>query len=367
MNDLGHGANVDDMAAQYNKNPESILDFSANINPYTIDQLEHYILQGVKRSNQYPDIHYTQLKQNIAQYLGCSESFIIPGNGATEIMYLLMKCIEGPLAIINPTFSEYERSARLNHMPIVDFYLNKHRDFSLNLDEISSRMDEFETLFICNPNNPTGKVQNIKPLLELLTSGNKPLIVDETFMEFVEDEKSYSLLDYAKDYPNLIIIKAATKFFGLPGIRLGYGVTSNRKLIEQMHFYKEPWTVNSFAELLGHYIFKEEQYIQRTKDYFKEERKRIIAELRTVPYFKTYDTDANFILMEINQTELKGLTAKVLKQRLFKEYNILIRDASNFKGLDAYFIRIAIKTQEQNNRIIRALKDDCLAYLTDRR
>ncbi|WP_083258968.1 pyridoxal phosphate-dependent aminotransferase [Cellulosilyticum sp. I15G10I2] len=358
MINLGHGANVDDMAAKYHKDPKDILDFSANINPYTVENLETYILEGLSKSYNYPDIHYTQLKKNIAQYLGCSPAYIIPGNGATEIMYLLMKCIKGPLAIINPTFSEYERSARLNGIKIIDFYLHKQNTFTLDLEVIQKRIDDFESLFICNPNNPTGKVQDIQALLDLLTSYNKQLIVDETFIEFVEDEAKYSLLKLIQDHSNLIIIKAATKFFGLPGVRLGYGITSNQYLLKEMAMYKEPWTINCFAEVLANHIFEAEHYIHTTKSYFKKERERMLAALNESSFFRTYPTDANFILLE-----LKGITAEELKQRLFVRYNLLIRDASNFKGLDKYFIRIAIKTPKNNDLLISKLKDEGLFKL----
>lgn len=352
MINLGHGANTVDMASKYNKDPNVIIDFSANINPYKIKNLETYILEGLNKSSSYPDIEYTQLRQNIAAYLSCDKEHIIPGNGATEIMYLLMKCLKGPLAILNPTFSEYERSARLNHIEIVSFYLNKENEFVIDIEEIKSQLNTFEALFICNPNNPIGKVQNIKEILKLLQQHNKMLIVDETFIEFVDNEESFSLLKYIKTYSNLIIIKAATKFFGLPGIRLGYGITSNRPLLKEMAVYKEPWTVNTFADHLTNYIFKEKQYITETKAYFTQERKRMLKELDAIAHLKAYTTDTNFILIE-----LRDLTANEMKHKLFEKYNLLVRDASNFKGLDEHFIRIAIKTQEENDLLISKLRD----------
>lgn len=352
---LGHGANVEDMAAKYGKNPKEVIDFSANINPYSIENLEKYILEGLHRSQQYPDIYYAKLRKNIGAYLGCREEWIIPGNGATEIMYLLMKCIKGPLAIINPTFSEYERSAKLNHVEVVSFDLRKEEEFRLNIKEIKERIDEFDCLFICNPNNPTGGVQNIEELLQMLNKHQKLLVVDETFIEFTENEAYYSLTKHVEDFPNLIIIKAATKFFGLPGIRLGYGITSHSQLLREMYVHKEPWTVNCFADCLAEYIFKESAYVQRTKDHFSEERPRIVSELKKINHFKVYDTHANFVLLE-----LKDNTASEIKERLFDEHGILIRDASNFRGLDEKFIRIAIKTREENDLLLSKLTDSSL-------
>ena len=165
MKDLGHGANVDFMAKAFNKNTKDIIDFSSNINPKLIPNLEKYILEGLNKSTSYPDINYTSLKKNIGNYININPEFIIPGNGATEIIYLLMKNIKKRLAILNPTFSEYERGARLNNLEVINFMLNKDDEFSVNLDEIEEKIDEFDSLFICNPNNPNGKVKNIEKLL----------------------------------------------------------------------------------------------------------------------------------------------------------------------------------------------------------
>ena len=242
------------MAEAYNKNTEDIIDFSSNINPNVIPNLEQYILEGLNKCKSYPDINYTKLRRNIGNYINVNPQYIIPGNGATEIIYLLMKTIEKRLAILNPTFSEYERGAKLNNLELINFMLNKDDEFSVNLEEIEANIDSFDSLFICNPNNPNGKVKNIEELLKLIIKNNKLLIVDETFMEFVHEEENYSLIKYVERYKNIFIIKAVTKFFGMPGIRLGYGVTSNKKLIDGIYRYKEPWTVNSFADTLSNYI-----------------------------------------------------------------------------------------------------------------
>ena len=351
MKDLGHGANVDFMAKAFNKNTKDIIDFSSNINPKLIPNLEKYILEGLNKSTSYPDINYTSLKKNIGNYININPEFIIPGNGATEIIYLLMKNIKKRLAILNPTFSEYERGARLNNLEVINFMLNKDDEFSVNLDEIEEKIDEFDSLFICNPNNPNGKVKNIEKLLELMSKHNKLLIVDETFMEFVEEEEKNSLVKYVEKYPNLFILKAVTKFFGLPGIRLGYGLTSNNDIIEKIYNYKEPWTINSFADTLSNYIFKDQKYIEDSKEYYIDERNFMLSELKSINSIHVYDTDTNFILIRLNDKR-----AKEIKVELLREGNILIRDASNFIGLDDRYIRIAIKSHKENELLIRHMK-----------
>lgn len=351
MKDLGHGANVDNMAKKFGKNENDIIDFSSNVNPHIISDLGKYVLEGLEKSRSYPDINYTNLRNNISDYIKVDSELIIPGNGATEIIYLLMKSIKRRLAILNPTFSEYGRGAKLNNLEIIDFHLKEENNFSIDLDEIQKNMDKFDSLFICNPNNPNGKVKDLNELLDLMIENDKLLIVDETFMEFVGEEEKYSLINKIKQTPSLFILKAVTKFFGMPGLRLGYGVTSNKQIIKNIYEYKEPWTINSFAENLSNYLFKDKEYINGSKDYYINERKFMLEELRKISRLKVYDTDTNFVLIKLDDDE-----ANSLKLELFEKYNILIRDASNFIGLDKSYIRVAIKSHNDNKVLIESLR-----------
>lgn len=351
MKDLGHGANVDNMAKKFGKNENDIIDFSSNVNPHIISNLGKYVLEGLEKSRSYPDINYTNLRNNISDYIKVDSELIIPGNGATEIIYLLMKSIKRRLAILNPTFSEYGRGAKLNNLEIIDFHLKEENNFSIDLDEIQKNMDKFDSLFVCNPNNPNGKVKDLNELLDLMIENDKLLIVDETFMEFVVEEEKYSLINKIEQTPNLFILKAVTKFFGMPGLRLGYGVTSNKQIIKNIYEYKEPWTINSFAENLSNYLFKDKEYINGSKDYYINERKFMLEELRKISRLKVYDTDTNFVLIKLDDDE-----ANSLKLELFEKYNILIRDASNFIGLDKSYIRVAIKSHNDNKVLIESLR-----------
>ncbi|MCC0727817.1 aminotransferase class I/II-fold pyridoxal phosphate-dependent enzyme [Clostridioides sp. ZZV14-6045] len=352
MKDLGHGANVDEMAKLYGKDPKEIIDFSSNINPKVLPNLEKYILRGLDECRNYPDINYTNLRKNISKYININPNFIIPGNGATEIIYLLMKSIKKRLAIINPTFSEYRRSAKLNNIDIIDLELDSNNNFKLDIDTVKNKIEKFDSLFICNPNNPSGNVQDLKELVCLLNENNKMLIIDETFMEFVENENEYSLVKYIESNKNIFIIKAVTKFFGMPGLRLGYGLTSNSKIMDKIYEYKEPWTINSFADMLSNFIFEDKDYIRNSKEFYIKERKYMLQELKDIRNIKVYDTDANFILIKLYKK-----IADELKKDLFKRGNILVRDASNFIGLDDSFIRIAIKYHEDNKILIENIKN----------
>ena len=351
MKDLGHGANVDNMAKKFGKNENDIIDFSSNVNPHIISDLGKYVLEGLEKSRSYPDINYTNLRNNISDYIKVDSELIIPGNGATEIIYLLMKSIKRRLAILNPTFSEYGRGAKLNDLEVINFHLKEEDNFSIDLDEIQQNIEKFDSLFVCNPNNPNGKVKDLNELLDLMIENDKLLIVDETFMEFVGEEEKYSLINKIEQTPNLFILKAVTKFFGMPGLRLGYGVTSNKQIIKNIYEYKEPWTINSFAENLSNYLFKDKEYINGSKDYYINERKFMLEELRKISRLKVYDTDTNFVLIKLDDDE-----ANSLKLELFEKYNILIRDASNFIGLDKSYIRVAIKSHNDNKVLIESLR-----------
>lgn len=346
-----HGADINSAAELYGLEADKIIDFSSNINPFIVDSMDKIVASGVGSLQKYPDIKYRRLRKNISDYLGVDDSQVIPGNGATEIIYLLMRNLSGRLAIINPTFSEYRKGAEIAGLSVVDFVMDWKKDFKLDLDEIYRRKDEFDSIFICNPNNPDGSVREIKKLLEFAEKEGKLLIVDETFIEFADSEKDRSLVNMVEKSKNLFIIRAVTKFFGIPGIRLGYGISSNRELLQKMYDEKEPWTINSFADSASDFIFKEEEYIRKSKEYFSKERVCMINEINKIDGIKAFNSDANFILVRFENRNVLDV-----KENLLKRAGLLIRDASNFIGLDSSFARVAIKNHEQNIVLVDAIR-----------
>lgn len=346
-----HGADINSAAELYGLEADKIIDFSSNINPFIVESMDKIVATGVENLQKYPDIKYRRLRKNIADYLRVEDSYIIPGNGATEIIYLLMRNLSGRLAIINPTFSEYRKGAEIAGLSVVDFVMDWEKDFELDLDEIYKGKDEFDSIFICNPNNPDGSVRDIKKLLEFAEKEGKLLIVDETFIEFADSEKDRSLVNMVEKSKNLFIIRAVTKFFGIPGIRLGYGISANRELLQKMYDEKEPWTINSFADSASDFIFKEDEYIRKSKEYFSKERVCMINEINKIDGIKAFNSDANFILVRFENRNVLDV-----KENLLKRAGLLIRDASNFIGLDSSFARVAIKNHEQNIVLVDALR-----------
>lgn len=348
---LGHGADLKDAEEKYGVDESSILDFSSNIN-ISLPNLDFFSKEELmKRLSKYPDPYYRKLRDKLGKHFRVNMDWIIPGNGATELIYLVMKSLDlKKVAIVNPTFSEYERAARTNGLEVVDIYYEKST-FTIDLKEISKKLDEIDILIICNPNNPTGKLNDIKSVLDLARDKDVLVFVDETFMEFVEDEK-FSLMNELQNYKNLMILGAMTKFFGMPGLRMGYIFTSNQNILTNIWKNKEPWTVNSLAEYLCENVIEDELYKLNSKRKYKELRNNLIKNLKEIKELEVFEGQSNFLL-------LKSKTKKVVKvkEELVINHKILLRDASNFKGLDESYMRVAIKGEEDNKKLVEGLRN----------
>lgn len=366
MKTLEHQVNLAEMAMQYEKRTDEIIDFSSNSNPLISEALEARLMSILQMARNYPDSQYIQLRQSIASYLECDMEEIIPGNGSDEISSLLMKGLdemmqkEGRkfrLGIVYPTPIKYEQSAKLNHMEVVAIPLEKQEEerkapiFKWHQELVLEKLDEIDGLLICNPNYPTGNVQEIQELVELFDRKQKWLIIDESFMEFVEQEGFYSQVKEVWRYEQLVVIKSFSKFFGLPGMRLGYGVVSHSELREIMYKYQELYSINSFAEGLAQVMLQDRLYIEESKDYFVNERIRIDGLLRGIPNLTIYKSYANFILLRLHH-----MTSTALREKLFEEENIFIGDISHLKGLDEHFVVINIKRADENQKLIEALE-----------
>jgi len=346
MKPYEHGGNVYDYEGE-------IIDFSSNINPLGVPEWIFDIIKKVDLTK-YPDIKYRKLKEAISQYVGYSQENIIVGNGATELIHLFVRAfkVKSPL-IPSPAFLEYERAVHINGGEPIYFRLEEDYGFKMNLAKLLSQMEEADSLIIGNPNNPTGQAiirEEIGILLKKAEILNIPVMIDEAFIEFMKDYKNYEALSLAKKHDKLFVVRAVTKFFGMPGLRLGYGIGSP-SLIQKLEEYKEPWTVNAFADAVGREIFKDEAYIEKTREYVNKEIEYMLYTLRKIDYLVAFDTKVNFILLKLRTGGVNDL-----KQILLKK-GILIRDASNFRYLDKSFFRVAIKRHEDNEKLIQALKE----------
>lgn len=355
-----HGGEVWKIFKEYKKSPKEILDFSTNINPLGCSPK---VIKAIKNNLWqipiYPDEDCLNLKNEIANYEGqIKPNNIILGNGSTELIYLFTDTFiknKDEAIIPIPTFEEYAYAVKKANGKIVNVKIwFKHGFFPKKvLNKITQRT---KMIFLCNPNNPTGNLIDKESILEILEETDERnifLFLDETFMDFVNKEKRYSLSKMVKKYQNLFILKSFTKSFGLTGLRLGYGIAC-RELIESLSRNKIPWSVNSLALVAGIAALKDLKFLRKAQRIVRNERIFLIEALKKLKKIEVFPTDANFVLLNIKNT---GLKSYEIKEKLLKDYNILIRDCSNFKGLNEYYIRIAIKTHKDNMKIVNAFKE----------
>lgn len=378
-----HGGNIYKVFRE--KNIKEILDYSSNINPYGIpESLKKRITENLEVLERYPDPDYVELRQKLANLNKVNLSDIILGNGATEIIFLFMKVINPKkILIVSPTFGEYERAVKATEISgdtvslsssngdnknienkkieIEYFELKESDDFKLNIGNLKNELEnKYDLLIICNPNNPTGKFLKLAQTEEILKECNKyntKLFIDEAFIEFLEDGMKESIINTEGNKKNLFVTRAFTKFFAIPGLRLGYGMYFDKELEKKISEKKEPWSVNNFAEMAGLTVLDDAEYIEKTLKWIAEEKIYMYEKLNKISGMKVYETEVNFITGKIDEKLFsEGVNVKILREKML-EQGILIRDASNFKFLDERFFRLAIKDRASNERVIEAMKE----------
>ncbi|MGB9681349.1 MAG: threonine-phosphate decarboxylase CobD [bacterium] len=350
---IEHGGNIYRIAKILDIDLSNILDFSANINPLGYPQgLEEYLSSYINSIVHYPDPEYNELIEAIAEYIGVRVENILVGNGAIDIISLCIQTVETDRVLIPiPTFSEYARIAKINGLTVEYFYTGK--EFTFNIEDIVKEIKQNRVgmLILCNPNNPTGRLIDVNSLRYLLDEALKLsvfVMIDEAFIEFTENYPKSSAVSFVNLYSNLCIVRCFTKFFGLPGLRLGY-VVASIDFINRMKERVLPWSVNVLADLAGRYVLKDKAFMKETRKVVSSERALLIRELSNLNWIFLYPSQANFILARLS------MDASILEKFLLDQ-GILIRNCSNFNGLDRHYIRLAVKDHKSNLRLIEALK-----------
>lgn len=351
-----HGGNLYAAIRKRGGSFNEILDFSANINPLglseTIRQALHNSLESIIH---YPDAQGHALKQGISQHYQVAENSITMGNGAVELMYILCHIIKPTKVLVTaPTFSEYESAAKASGAGIEYLYLHPENNFVIDIQEMSKQLATVDIAFICNPNNPTGTLlthSQIEEVLRVAKQHNTYVVVDESFMDFLITDQTYTCRQLLPKYSNLIILHSLTKFYAIPGLRLGFSLT-NPQLTKLLHLGKDPWNVNTLAQSAGVAALQDHSYQLQGKEFLEKVKIDFYESLQTIPGFHPYLPSVNFILVNIKNT---GLTSTELVNTM-ASHNILIRDCSNYPGLSSEYIRVAVKRPEQNILLINTLK-----------
>ncbi|WP_077368957.1 pyridoxal phosphate-dependent aminotransferase [Anaerosalibacter sp. Marseille-P3206] len=329
----------------------NLIDFSSNINPLGPPEgLGEILENSFEKLKAYPDIKYRNLKRSVANYLNCEDKNVVVGNGAVEIIDNFIQLFDRVLVFI-PSFSEYELRSKVHKKEVLK--LKYTDDFKVDLQSLKDNIKRGDLLILGNPNNPTGmRIEEdvLLSIYKIIREKDGFLLLDEAFFEFCPED--YDSIEIFKKYnfKNVGIIRAATKFFALPGIRLGYGCTS-LDIVERYRNIELPWSVNALADCAGGYIFQCKDYIEKSKAYIHEERKYLLSELFNLEGIAPYSTQSNYILIKLLKWNEEYVFNYFLKR------GIVIRKCSSFEGLDGEYIRVAIKDREKNMKLIKSFKE----------
>jgi len=292
----------------------------------------------------------------LATYLGVQTDNLLVGNGATEIIYSLCFLLRPRIVLVpQPTFSEYARAAEAAGAQVILCPLSPTQGFRLDVEAYCRLLEQADMAFLCNPNNPTGNLFPYDTLYHIWQESRRRgvwLIVDESFLDFVENWPELSLVQVAAREEKLIILRSLTKFFALPGLRLGAGIAAP-SIIKYLEERSDPWRVNILAQLAGAVAVKDREYQIRTWKLLKGERAYLFEGLAFLPGLRPYRSEANFILVDIG---LSGWKSGELTEAL-AQHKVLVRDCSNFPGLEGGYIRVAVKERESNTILLRLLKN----------
>ncbi|MDQ6723390.1 MAG: histidinol-phosphate aminotransferase family protein [Thermoproteota archaeon] len=338
------------------------IDFSSNINPLGISKkVIKSLIKNINLSYIYPDPNCIELKKDILKYLDCNIEdidHIIMGNGATELIhYFSSTFVKKKVIIPSPTFCEYELASKRSNAKIT--YSQVRKDYQIDSEFIVRNSNNpnngITTIFLCNPNNPTGK-DSKKQVIEIFEKINDKIaiLLDESYVEFIsdKDEKRYNyFINLIKDYNNIVVLRSLTKTCGLAGLRIGYAV-SNKKTIEKMKNKLIAWNVNGLAQIAAREALKDKNYLNSAKKIIEIERRRSFDMLKKNDKIKPICTDVNFYLIEI----LNNKNSTEITDTLLYKNNLLVRDCKTFVGMNDKFIRVAIKTSQENNELFKALE-----------
>lgn len=328
----------------------SVIDFSSNISPLGFPPLvKKAIKKEIQSLDVYPDSDSEKLRSHLEWYTKIPKEQIVVGNGATEIIYNFCKAFLGKktrILIPIPTFGEYEAACKLAGCKVSFF---KTMNLNDSFDDVIKKIPKNGCVFLCNPNNPTGVLVPRSSMLQIIKkakSNGTIVFVDECFIELVPSSNE-SIVKDLKKFDNLFVLRSLTKSFGLAGIRIGYGLGS-KSMISILNKIKIPWNVSGLAQKAASAALCHSFYLDKTKKLIKKESKYISDSIAKMPAFSCHNSATNFILIK-SKIKSKTLQKKLLAQK------ILVRDCSNFYGLNDQYIRVAVKNHKENVKLIKVL------------
>jgi L-threonine-O-3-phosphate decarboxylase len=349
MRQRAHGGNLAWAAALAGCPPAAILDFSASISPLGPPNSAIAAIQSqISNLRHYPDPNYGELRLALSHFHQLPLEYILPGNGSAELLTLVGRELAQLAAtvIMTPAFGDYYRTLTAYDAQLLEFPVD------LELGNLSSFLNKKQKLknlglLLNNPHNPTGKLffkEAILPYLDKFAL----VVVDEAFMDFLPPDEEQSLISLVQEYDNLVVLRSLTKFYSLPGLRLGYAIAHPERL-SKWQLWRDPWPVNTLAAAAAIAALEDREFQQQTWLWLPPARTQLLQGLAAISGLQPKNSVANFLLIESKQSILP------LQQKLLKHHQILIRDCLSFKELGDRFFRLAVRTQTENQRLLTAL------------
>ena len=334
---------------------KNVLDFCYMTNRYfpprrMVDDMQARLPELI---GNYPSTNW-HLSSLWGAQVGLTHNELVVGNGASELINAIVSKFVHRLAVPIPTFDEFVNRAEILGREVCPFTLPHGFDLDIDAFIEHTRSTGSDSALLIRPNNPTGNYLSKSDLVYFLDrmKALNLVLVDESFLEFVDAEPDPSALNLITEYPNMVVLKSLSKNYGIPGIRLGYAATGNPERLAELRKDLPIWSINSFAqyflEEMGDY---REEYAESCLR-VKQATRKLVQGLSEVPYLQPYPTQGNFVLCSI----LHGFTGQEVTERLFEDSRILVNNCGSKNGLDGDFIRIACRTEEDNNHLVEALK-----------
>ncbi|HAS82301.1 MAG TPA: threonine-phosphate decarboxylase [Verrucomicrobia bacterium] len=346
-----HGGNLQRLAAMVGTSPEALLDFSANINPLgQPDWLRQVISRHVSDLRHYPDPECRAFTEAVCNRYGVVADEVLTGNGTSELLYLLVRSCGMQRALIPvPCYSDYLRAAEQAGLPVTELTLLPADGFRLDFDRLDASLSSGTLVMIGTPNNPTGRSVSADQIRAIaLAHPDCRFLIDEAFGDFVADFESLT----NRRPPNVAVLLSLTKMFAVPGLRPGCAV-SDAAWVQIARQRQPPWSVNTLAQAVGTAALRDTDYPARTRIVVARERDALYRALNAVPGLTVFPGEANFLLLRLADHQPDAPT---LADRLLKHDGIAIRVCDNFRSLDCRWIRVAVRTAEENARLLDALR-----------
>jgi threonine-phosphate decarboxylase len=353
-----HGGNVHAASRELGLPLPRILDFSASINPLGPSRRVLRVLaQTIPLLIHYPDPDCTALRTALSRRYRLPADLFMIGNGSTELIDLLPRLLprataddSGRVLIIGPTFSEYGRAMARHGRSVIELHADRKSGYEPPIPEAIREVTRtpLAAIILCNPNSPTGHMvpaATMRELLEAASRRNISVIVDETFAEYAD---SGSVIRDVVRRPRLLVLRSFTKFYALPGLRVGYAIASH-DVAARVSSLLPPWSVNTLAQAAAVAALSDAQHTERSRRFMKRERARLTDRLKAVPGLKVYPSRVNFLLLEVPGPASETVTA-------LRRDGVLVRDCSGVPGLTQSTIRVAVRSSAENNRLVRLLR-----------